>query len=82
VDATRTIPLDEQLEFVYYALVRERFGQKEILYEYRMEEGAQGAISITVPVPPDPIREWKVEVFGYRNEVRVFQRSIDARDFF
>jgi len=81
-DISRTIPFNGQLDFIFYAVARERFGQPEIFYEYQMEEGAQGNFQITLPRPPGLLAEWTVIVYGYRENEKVFAVSKNASEFF
>lgn len=44
-----TLPCDQPLDFIYYAIAREHLGETEIFYEYTIEEGAQGPFQVTLP---------------------------------
>lgn len=81
-DISLVVPSLHPLEFIYYALVRERFGEMETFYEYTMEEGAQGNFQIILPRPPYPLEQWTLCVFGYRNRTRVFEVERPAREIF
>lgn len=81
-DVTITIPFSGQLDFIYYAIVRERFGQIEILFEYSIEEGTTDDFSITLPIPSDPISQWSIQIYGYQDNQRVLSIIKNAQDVF
>jgi hypothetical protein len=81
-DFSLWVPYNQTLDSVYYAIACERFGETEILYEYLNEAGAQGNFQVILPYPPNPLNQWLVLIYGYRNGERVLELERQGRDIF
>jgi hypothetical protein len=77
-----TVPNRQPLDFIYYAIATERFGETIIHYEYEMEEGAEGNFMIILPRPPGPLHQWIVMVCGYRDGEKVLNWEKNAMQIF
>lgn len=81
-EVTLEVPCDYALDFIYYAVAREQDGEVETFYEYTMEEGTQGDFQIILPRPPNPLRNWIILIYGYRNNERVLDLTKDPTQVF
>lgn len=81
-EVTLEIRCDCALDFIYYAIAGEQFGEVETFYEYTMEEGADGHFQIVLPRPPNPLGQWTIMICGYHNGTKVLDLTKDAAQVF